>query len=237
MQTVTDDIITKLGYEKKSIKNSMILKCDSENNKFEMFCKFNDFLENHNMRPMFHAYTPNGRTDIICENLGFRAAYKNTWIVKDKHGEMILNYKEKYIEILEDILEEANRYNYETEYDINKLIEIIRSSKTPRDAEQSILKYFNLKSLLKDFSGDKNKYNEYDVYQYLVYTDFDKNLVANIEKFLKNPNADGGNKIDQLSIIDQSKYFTSQRLSEIGLDEATIKSADNEIANKLYMLI
>ncbi len=234
MHDVTNDVIAKLGYKQKStVFGTLWGKRYGENNGYIMFDKFNKLLRRHKMRPMFHSYTPNGRTERLLENLSLRAEHANTWIVNGKDGEIILNYKERYINILEDILEEAKEYNYKTEYDINKLIEIIMNSKTPKDAKLETLNFFNLKHLLIKSSGN---INEYTLYQNLLNFDFNKETLVKIEEYLKSPCAKLEEQMHQLCTEDQLRYYSARHLFEIGADEVMVKAKNNEIANKLYKL-
>ncbi len=235
MPKVTDDIITKLGYETKS--TSFPLRWGKEygdNNGYEMLDKFNKFLKRHKMKPMFHSYTPNGRIEAICENLGFRAGHSNTWIVKDKNGEIILNYKDKYIKILEDIVENAKTHNYKSEYDISKLIEIINNSKTPKDAERTILKCFNLDRLTTECNG---VINEYTLYQHLIKADFDKSIISKLDEYIQKPSERLEKWVTRLAQDDQLRFFSSKHLFDIGACELLGKVKNNEIANQLYRLI
>lgn len=235
MPKITDDIITKLGYETKSTQSPFRWgRQYGDNNGYELLDKFNNFLKKHKMRPMFHTYTPNGRIEALCENLGFRSGHSNTWIVKDKNGEIILNYKDKYIKILEDIEEQTKVQNYKSELNISKLIEIINNSKTPKEAEQAILKGFNLDRLTTECSG---VINEYTLYQHLVKADFDKGVISKIDEYIQKPSKIMEEQATRLAQNDQLRFFSTRHLFDIGADEFWTKAKNNEVANQLYKLI
>lgn len=241
IQEVTDDVITKLGYEAKSTSNPFVWGMNSgDNNGYGMLDKFNKFLKRHNMQPMFHTYTPNGRIESVCENLGFRAGHANSWIVKNKNGDVILDYKDMYIKILKDIEWQTKADKYQLESDISKLIEIINLSKTPKEAEQAILKSFNLNrhSLIVQSQG---VINEYTIYQDLVVkSDFDKDFLLMLEEYLQKPNAELYMQLITSAQKNQLRCIATKHLCDLGADESVInsaKSANNEIANQLYQLI
>ena len=235
MPEVTDEIITKLGYETKSTSSPFRWGREyGDNNGYEMLDKFNKFLKRHKMKPMFHTYTPNGRIEAICENLGFRAGHSNTWIVRDKNGEVILNYKDKYIKILENIAENAKTHNYKSEYDIGKLIEIINNSKTPKEAEQAILKCFNLDRLIVECNG---VINEYTLYQHLIRADFDKSLISKIDEYIQKPSKRLEEWATRLAQDDQLRFYSSKHLFDIGACELLGRAKNNEIANQIYRII
>ena len=234
MQNVADNVITKLGYDLKSTEEFLIWGSKyGKNNGYLMLDKFNKFLKHHKMKPMLHTYTPNARIERLCENLCFRAEHCNSWLVKGKDGKIILDYKEKYIEILENIIQDAKKYN-KTDYDINKLIEIVKQSKTPLEAEKSILECLNLKTLTTE--GDWI-INEYTIYQHLSVADIDRNVIEKLEEYIKKPNINSLNQVENLANNNVLRYWSTQHLFEIGADKAMAKVKDNEIANKLYRLV
>ncbi len=235
MQKVTDNVIERLGYDMHSTTAPHIWgKTYGENNGYVMIDKFNKLMKRHKMRPMLHTYTPNGRIEMICENLGFRAGNANTWAVKGKDGEIILNYKDKYLKILEDIKQHSNQYGNKAEYNIDKLIEIIKSSKTPKDAEQSILKAFNLKTLTTECNGT---INEYTLYQHLIRSDIDAGVVAKVGEYLRTPSQKVEEQMIGLGTKNQLRYFSTKQLFDLGAFDAMAQAKNNEVANKLYKLI
>lgn len=234
MQTATDKVLEKLGYEVRSSHPFVFGKTYDDG--YLMLDKFNKFLRQHKMKPMMHSYTPNGRTERLLENIGFRAKYYDDWVVKDKDGSILINYKDKYIDILKNIAKDLKNNKYKSEHDINKIISIIQNSTTPKQAEKSLLKNLKLKTLLTE-EGSGN-INELSLYQHLGFSsDTSEDVLKIISEYLKNPSRVLFEQIEQAGQKHNLKYISSKQLFDAGAFMQAFQCKENTIANKLQLLI
>ena len=233
MQLATDKVIEKLGYEVKSSNHPFVFGKTYNKDGFSMLDKFNKFLKQHKMKPMIHSYTPNARTERLLENLGFRSKYLNNWIVKDKDGTILINYKDKYLDILKNIAKDSQKNNYKSEYDIEKIATIIQKSKTPKEAEKLLLEKLNLKTLLVA----EGNINELSLYQHLGFaSEFNDDILSIAKEYLKHPSRELLNQFELAGRKHNLKYVSSKQLFDAGAFEEAFRFKDNEIANKLEKL-
>lgn len=232
-----DNIIHRLGYKVKSGDFT------SWGGSLPDFNLFNSYLKGNGMKPMFHTYTPNGKTELLIDHIQTRANKIADWIVKDKTGKVILDYKQEYLKTLKYIENYAQKTGYPKNFDTKQIAEIIQTSKTPQEA----IKLFETKLKIKpmgifaasehesDFllkfrllvGGDKYaEMGDNNVLNYLKHADN-----ANLQKMLEAPN--GIEAIpDQLIEANPS---VKKSITDI-CKKYGIKNVDNSLANKLYEL-
>lgn len=148
MVSDVNNIVSRLGYKMKS---SDVTTWGGSLSDFKLF---NSYLKANGMKPMMHTYTPNGKTEALIEHLFRRSAGAKGWVVKDKAGEVVLDYKQEYLQALKYIDELAKRTGFPKDFDTKKLAKIIRTSVTPQEARKLIetrLKIKTMESLSFDF--------------------------------------------------------------------------------------
>lgn len=141
IKSTVDNIIHRLGYKVKSGD------FNTWGGSLSDFNSFNSYLRKNGLKPMMHTYTPNGKTEQLIMNLKCRANNTAGWAVKDKAGNIIIDYQKEYLQSLKYIEKFTKKTGFPNDFDTNQLAQIIRTSKTPQDALSLIESKLKIKSL------------------------------------------------------------------------------------------
>ena len=237
MVSEVNSIINRLGYETKSADLYYWGKSLKD------YDLFNSYLRANGMKPMIHTYTPNGKTELLIEHLFCRFADAKGWIVKDKAGKVILDYKQEYLQALKYIDEFAKRTGFSKDFDTQKLAEIIKKASTPQKAIKLIERQLKIKPMKLSIWENDSELLFFQDFRMLVGGSQSARISDNLAcDFLKQPNKKRLKKFkntptaletvpDQLLLQDPDlRNSVMQICKQNGIN------LDNTVANKLYEL-
>ena len=235
MKSTVDNIVRRLGYKTKS--------GDFYNwgGSLSDFNAFNAYLRKNGMKPMMHTYTPNGKIEQILANLKARVTNKAEWVVKDKMGNVIIDYQQEYLKSLKYINDFARKTGYPIDFDTKQITQIIRASKTPQNALELLESRLKIKTLLPP-QKDASELELFTQFQVLVggnnnIAQITDNIVLNYLKKANKKTSEalsaspsGTNCIPDAQLCEEIQELITKTLKKNHL------SFDNTVANKLYEL-
>lgn len=234
MKTTVDNVIQRLGYK---LKQGNI----GDWGGVKDFNLFNSYLRKNGMKPMIHSYTPNGKTEQLIQHIRARADNNAEWIVKDKNGQVIIDYQKEYLENLKYIYNFARKTGFPHDFNINEIAQIIRAAKTPKEALNLIEK--NLK--LKTIDPQRKNLSELELFQiFRITVGGDKAAEINDNIVLKCLNKTNKKTLEELTYapagVNCVPNPTIEQLEiQNNISQICKKNGlkfDNNIANKLYEL-
>ena len=162
MKIAVDNIVQKLGYEFKDSTEAWYWGSETSVNSFEDFESFNKLLARFGMKTAFHTYTPNNKVDMLIEKIIERSYLEQPWNIT-KGNDVIFDAKKEALEILDYIKKYADETNYDLDYDITKLKEIILTSDSPVKALDDIKNTFGITTPI---ALEKKKFDVLSVREY-----------------------------------------------------------------------
>ena len=162
MKKAVDNIVQKLGYEFKDSTEAWYWGSETSVNRFEDFESFNKLLARFGMKTAFHTYTPNNKVDMLIEKIMERSYLEQPWNIT-KGNDVIFDAKKEALEILDYIKKYTDETNYDLDYDITKLKEIILTSDSPVKALDDIKNTFGITTPI---ALEKKKFDVLGVREY-----------------------------------------------------------------------
>ena len=162
MKKAVDNIVQRLGYEFKDSTEAWVWGSETSVNRFEDFESFSKFLTRFGMKTAFHTYTPNNKVDMLIEKIMERSYLEQPWYIT-KGNDVIFDAKKEALEILDYIKKYADETNYDLDYDITKLKEIILTSDSPVKALDDIKNTFGITTPI---ALEKKKFDVLGVREY-----------------------------------------------------------------------
>ena len=133
---------------------------------------FQNFVQKHGFKNYpLHSASPYGRSEGMIEGIKLLLLHDNSWEHKmdggllSQKGEEI-NYKKEFLEVIPEIKESLGEGETLT-YDIDKLGEIIKESKTPKDALEQVETQLKLKPMkpIEEALASQGEIKPDDIYQ------------------------------------------------------------------------
>ena len=209
-KNIVDKIIQKMGYKLKDTKNAFVWGNKENQKSFNEFKGFNMFLREHNMKPSFHTYTPNGKIEMLISHLQFLDGLGKSWLIK--YGDdMIFNYKKEYLKAINAIKKLSKQSGYSCDFDLNKLKSIIKKAKTPVEANEMLKKEMNILSCMGNQDGIDLLKSENSVYQdaagVFMFNMFFACKSINTQKYLNIPNKTNLKEMEVSVLEDRFNIF------------------------------
>lgn len=236
MVSDVDNILCRMGYK---VKSGEAMSWGGSLSDFNLF---NSYLRANGMKPMLHTYTPNGKIEMLIDHLNSRSTVATDWVVRDKAGKVILDYKQEYLQAIKYIEEFAKRTEFLKNFGTKQLAKIIKSSSSPKEAIKLIESQFQIKSM-EVIPSNTSELKSFQLFRMLVggskSTEITDNLVldylkhANKSSLTRMVNAPSGvETIPDAMLVEPTMKSRALKCCNI----CGLKEIDNTIANRLYEL-
>lgn len=197
MKEAVDDIVQKLGYDLKNTDEAFYWGSEGLSESFDDFGLFNKFLVKNKMIPAFHTYTPNGKLEMLIENINLRAKLNRDWQFS-RDGKVLVDVKKDMLDALKYIEHYSKSKGLPLDFDTKALAGIIEKSKSPYEAVKMLKEKMGISSnmlleeklkYLESLEDAKSEFQLLMGFKLLIDSPAVRKTDSFVNKYLSSPNS------------------------------------------------